>query len=137
MNINNITEFFKNKKFFYYLIIYLILFQILEHYLFYSIYSKSKQNILWAKILNNLINFNKLTIKIIISIYPIIFSFYILNNIEKSSDKLNTNPKISSKQKSLFTLKDVAGNKEEKEEMKELIDFLNNPHKYQKMGAVI
>ncbi|MEZ0180273.1 ATP-dependent zinc metalloprotease FtsH, partial ['Camptotheca acuminata' phytoplasma] len=52
---------------------------------------------------------------------------------QMNSDSLKS--KISSKQKSLFTLKDVAGNKEEKEEMKELIDFLNNPHKYQKMGA--
>ncbi|MEZ0180372.1 hypothetical protein AB6A63_01940, partial ['Camptotheca acuminata' phytoplasma] len=61
----------------------------------------------------------------------VIFIFYIINGIKEKSGKLNTNPEVSDKQKSLFTLKDVAGNKEEKEEMKELIDFLNNPHKYQ------
>ncbi|MEZ0180427.1 hypothetical protein AB6A63_02225, partial ['Camptotheca acuminata' phytoplasma] len=64
-------------------------------------------------------------------IYPLIFTVYIFNILYKSSGQLNTNPEVSDKQKSLFTLKDVAGNKEEKEEMKELIDFLNNPHKYQ------
>jgi len=45
--------------------------------------------------------------------------------------------KISSSQRSSFTFKDVAGNEEEKEEMKELIDFLKNPKKYQDIGASI
>ena len=35
------------------------------------------------------------------------------------------------------TFKDVAGLKEEKEEVKELIDFLKNPNKFTKMGARI
>ena len=35
------------------------------------------------------------------------------------------------------TFKDVAGLEEEKEEMSELIDFLKNPKKFQKMGARI
>ncbi|MGI3136130.1 MAG: ATP-dependent zinc metalloprotease FtsH [Candidatus Phytoplasma vitis] len=51
--------------------------------------------------------------------------------------KLNSNPLISSKQKSRFTFKDVAGNEEEKEEMKELIDFLKRPQKYTSIGAKI
>ncbi|WP_083993350.1 ATP-dependent zinc metalloprotease FtsH [Candidatus Phytoplasma phoenicium] len=37
--------------------------------------------------------------------------------------------------KSLFTFQDVAGNEEEKEEMKELIYFLKQPQKYEKIGA--
>ncbi len=45
--------------------------------------------------------------------------------------------KVSSEQRSLFTFKDVAGNVEEKEEMKELIDFLKQPRKYKDIGAVI
>ena len=36
-----------------------------------------------------------------------------------------------------ITFKDVAGLKEEKEEVKELIDFLKNPKKFQKLGARI
>ena len=35
------------------------------------------------------------------------------------------------------TFKDVAGSKEEKEEVSELIDFLKNPKKFQKLGARI
>ncbi len=48
----------------------------------------------------------------------------------KSKAKLNTD-------KTKVTFKDVAGLKEEKEEVKELIDFLKNPKKFQKLGARI
>lgn len=39
--------------------------------------------------------------------------------------------------KEKITFKDVAGLKEEKEELKEIVDFLKNPEKYLKMGARI
>lgn len=39
--------------------------------------------------------------------------------------------------KEKITFKDVAGLKEEKEELKEIVDFLKNPQKYLKMGARI
>ena len=44
--------------------------------------------------------------------------------------------KLSS-DKNKVTFKDVAGLKDEKEEVKELIDFLKNPKKFQKLGARI
>nr|SPO74975.1 ATP-dependent zinc binding membrane protease [Candidatus Phytoplasma vitis] len=71
------------------------------------------------------------------SLSPIIFTFYILNNFLLQSGKLKNNPLISNKQKLKFNFKDVAGNEEEKEEMKELIDFLKNPLKYSSIGASI
>ncbi|MGA0447987.1 MAG: ATP-dependent zinc metalloprotease FtsH [Candidatus Phytoplasma pyri] len=79
--------------------------------------------------------------ELILSLVPLvsstIFMFYIISNIKKSSGKLNSNAKVSATQKSLFTFKDVAGNKEEKEEMSELIDFLKQPQKYETIGASI
>ncbi len=48
----------------------------------------------------------------------------------KSKARLNSD-------KDKVTFEDVAGLKEEKEEVKELIDFLKNPKKFQKLGARI
>jgi len=48
----------------------------------------------------------------------------------KSRAKLNN-------EKNKITFKEVAGLKEEKEEVKELIDFLKNPKRFQKLGARI
>lgn len=54
-----------------------------------------------------------------------------------SGPALISNYRIAPSQKQAITFKDVAGNEEEKEEMKELIDFLKNPQKYQEIGASI
>ncbi|MEZ0180387.1 hypothetical protein AB6A63_02025, partial ['Camptotheca acuminata' phytoplasma] len=69
---------------------------------------------------------------------PLLWMFYLLNNIlEQRKNKSKIKNHLPFQTDRPLAFKDVAGNKEEKEEMKELIDFLNNPHKYQKMGAVI
>ncbi len=55
---------------------------------------------------------------------------------KNSLDFGKSKAKLSS-DKNKVTFKDVAGLKEEKEEVKELIDFLKNPRKFQKLGARI
>ena len=80
----------------------------------------------------------------IINFLPLIivggFMFYILtrqiggNN--KSFDFGKSRAKLDDSQKKV-TFNEVAGLKEEKEELKELIDFLKNPKKFTKLGARI
>jgi len=53
-------------------------------------------------------------------------------NIGKSKAKL-----FDKNQKSKTTFKDVAGQEEAKEEVKEIVDFLKNPDKYTKLGGKI
>ncbi|GFZ75275.1 ATP-dependent zinc metalloprotease FtsH [Hydrangea phyllody phytoplasma] len=68
-------------------------------------------------------------------ISSIVFLFYIVLSIK---DVLPPKyKKYASSLTTLLTFKDVAGNEEEKEELKELIDFLQQPQKYEKMGAQI
>ena len=53
-------------------------------------------------------------------------------NIGKSKAKL-----FDKNQKTKVTFKDVAGQEEAKEEVKEIVDFLKNPNKYTKLGGKI
>ena len=55
----------------------------------------------------------------------------------KSSMDFGKSKAKLSDEKNKVTFKDVAGLKEEKEEVKELIDFLKNPKKFQRLGARI
>ena len=68
------------------------------------------------------------------------FAFFFLmkqmGGANKSMDFGKSRARLSSGQKKV-TFKDVAGLTEEKEEVKELIDFLKNPKKFQEMGARI
>lgn len=81
---------------------------------------------------------------IIVNVLPIILGvsliFWFLNKQlagNKSSLDFGKSRARLSSDKNKVTFKDVAGLKEEKEEVKELIDFLKNPKKFQNLGARI
>ena len=81
---------------------------------------------------------------ILVNVVPLVALFVIgsyfiskqMGSAGKSMEFGKSKAKLSN-DKNKTTFKDVAGLKEEKEEVKELIDFLKNPKKFQKMGARI
>jgi len=70
----------------------------------------------------------------------VVATYYLFNKLasgnNKSMDFGRSRAKLSG-EGTKTSFKDVAGLKEEKEEVAELIDFLKNPKKFQKMGARI
>ena len=74
----------------------------------------------------------------ILSLLAIMF-FFLSRQVagnKNSMDFGKSKAKLSD-EKNKVTFKEVAGLKEEKEEVKELIDFLKNPKKFQRLGARI
>ena len=65
------------------------------------------------------------------------FLFMKLANSNKNSMDFGRSKARLSNENNKKSFKDVAGLKEEKEEVEELIDFLKNPKKFEKMGARI
>ena len=81
---------------------------------------------------------------IVVNVLPIVlligFAFYFFSRQmagNKSSMDFGKSKARLNSDKNKVTFKDVAGLKEEKEEVKELIDFLKSPKKFQKLGARI
>ena len=70
------------------------------------------------------------------------FWYYIMNQSQGGGSKMNSFGKSKARvlkpdEKNHVTFDDVAGLKEEKEELKEIVDFLKNPKKFIDMGARI
>lgn len=83
-------------------------------------------------------------IPIIVGLIVMVFIFSLFSNIQSSGSGNNrmmnfgkSRARMSTGEENKTTLKDVAGLKEEKEQIAEIIEFLKDPEKFTKVGARI
>ncbi len=79
---------------------------------------------------------------VIMGVIVIVFWFFIMNQaVGKGGGKINSfgraRVKMATGDKKKILFSDVAGADEEKEELKEVVEFLKDPRKYTKLGAKI
>ena len=92
--------------------------------------NSNPENSIWVTVLFNVVPF------VMIGILLYVMFMKVGNNGKGTFDFGKSRAKLS-ENGGTKTFKDVAGLKEEKEEVQELIDFLKNPKKFTKMGARI
>ena len=88
-------------------------------------------NTSWLNILINVVPI------VILGVLTYVMFIKLGNNGKETFDFGKSKAKLAEEGNTHKTFKDVAGLKEEKEEVQELIDFLKNPKKFTKMGARI
>ena len=109
----------------------------------FEVLSASKIDPLSIKITNKdndqtgvIVNF---LINVIPTVLMVIFFIFLFRQARGAQDSIfsfgQSRAKRFVKSKSKITFKDVAGIKEAKEELEEVVDFLKHPEKYQKVGA--
>ena len=86
---------------------------------------------------NSVLTFILSLLPVLILVGATIFIFVKLSGGNKQSFDFGKSKAKLSQEGNKVTFKDVAGLKEEKEEVAELIDFLKNPKKFQRLGARI
>ena len=97
-----------------------------------SVKITSQDNDQMGTLINILIN-------VIPTILMVVFFIFLFRQARGAQDSIfsfgQSRAKRFVKSKSKITFKDVAGIKEAKEELEEVVDFLKHPEKYQKVGA--
>lgn len=109
----------------------------------YSLFKDSGINPLSIKVINKNTSQMSLVSSFLINVIPtvlmIAFFIYLFKQARGSQDSIfsfgQSRAKKFNKGTSKITFKDVAGIKEAKEELQEVVDFLKNPDKYKKIGA--
>ena len=109
----------------------------------FEILKDSNINPLSVKITNKNSNMFDLIMGLVVNVIPtvlmIVFFVFLFRQARGAQDSIfsfgQSRAKRFSKSKSGITFKDIAGIKEAKDELEEVVDFLKHPEKYRKVGA--
>lgn len=95
------------------------------------VFLKAKKDSIWITFLTSIIPF----------VLIFVLFFFLLNQAQGGGSKVmnfgKSRAKLYSEEKKKVTFKDVAGADEEKEELVEVVDFLQDPRKFSNLGARI
>ena len=90
-----------------------------------------RRGIIWADVITPLLSI----------LFPLLILFFIIRQMRGASGDImsfgQSRARLFDKEATKITFKDVAGSKEAKTDLYEIVDFLKNPEKYRKLGARI